>query len=87
MSSMVTPASASAPVAASAARSTMSLSGCLPNFVMWIPRIQMSSLALMCCSLRDSGSRRGSKPKPIASVPASSVPIGIGRQLAPSCRA
>ena len=30
-----------APCAASAARSTVSLSGCLPNLVMWIPRIQI----------------------------------------------
>src|SRR5829696_5921083 len=36
---------------ASAARSTVSLSGCLPNLVMWIPRIQTSPLALMACSL------------------------------------
>ena len=43
MSFMVTPPSASAPCAASDARSTMSLSGCLPNFVMWMPRIQSSS--------------------------------------------
>src|SRR5690606_32762709 len=42
MSFIVTPPSASAPRAASAARSTVSLSGCLPNLVMWIPRIQMS---------------------------------------------
>ena len=31
------------PCTASAARSTVSLSGCLPNLVMWIPRIQSSS--------------------------------------------
>src|SRR6266480_6396079 len=41
---MLTPASPSAPRAASDARSTESLSGCLPNFVMWMPRIQTSSL-------------------------------------------
>src|SRR5271166_6606080 len=46
-SAMVTPASASAPVAASAARSTVSRSGCLPNLVIRIPRIQISSLALI----------------------------------------
>src|SRR5690349_10466877 len=39
-----TPPSASAPVTASAARSTVSLSGCLPNLVIEMPRIQMSSL-------------------------------------------
>src|SRR4051812_598085 len=39
-----TPPSASAPMTASAARSTVSLSGCLPNLVIEIPRIQMSSL-------------------------------------------
>src|SRR5438552_12431628 len=38
-----TPPSFSAPSAASAARSTVSLSGYLLNFVMWIPRIQMLS--------------------------------------------
>src|SRR5581483_12242306 len=38
-----TPPSESAPSAASAARSTVSLSGCFPNLVMWIPRIQASS--------------------------------------------
>src|SRR3954452_6724905 len=43
MSAIVTPASASAALAASAARSTVSRSGCLPNLVMWIPRIQTSS--------------------------------------------
>ena len=47
MSAIVTPPSASAPKIASAPRSTMSLSKCLPNLVMWIPRIQMSSLLLM----------------------------------------
>src|SRR5205823_1079339 len=40
---MVTPPSFNAPSAASDARSTMSLSGYLPNFVMWIPRIQTLS--------------------------------------------
>ena len=44
MSPMVTPASASAAMAASAPRSMTSLSGCLPNFVMLMPRMQMSSL-------------------------------------------
>ena len=44
MSFIVTPPSASAASAASEARSTVSLSGCLPNLVMLIPRIQMSSL-------------------------------------------
>src|SRR5687768_16864080 len=39
-------ASARAAIAASAARSTVSRSGCLPNLVMWIPRIQMSSVAM-----------------------------------------
>ena len=66
MSFIVTPPSASAAMAASAARSTVSLSGCLPNLVMLIPRIQMSSA--MCHA------SRGSKPKPMASVPSSSVP-------------
>ena len=47
MSAIVTPASASAPLAASAARSTVSLSACLPNLVIRMPRIQMSSLALI----------------------------------------
>src|SRR6478672_2444676 len=42
-SRMVTPPSASAPMTASDARSTVSLSRCLPNLVMWMPRIQMSS--------------------------------------------
>src|SRR5580704_14092492 len=45
MSFIVTPASVSAPCTASDARSTMSLSGCLPNFVMSMPRIQSSSEA------------------------------------------
>src|SRR5580693_5283049 len=56
MSAIVTPASASAPVAASAARSTVSLSGCLPNLVIRIPRIQMSSLALIVIAPLCSGS-------------------------------
>src|SRR5271165_3081025 len=43
---MVTPPSVSAPSTASEARSTMSLSGCFPNLVMWIPRIQTSSAAI-----------------------------------------
>src|SRR5688500_5572897 len=44
MSRMVTPPSARAAMAASAARSTVSRSGCLPNFVMLMPRMKMSSL-------------------------------------------
>src|SRR3954452_15616398 len=44
MSFMVTPASARAAMAAWAARSTVSRSGCLPNFVMLIPRMKTSSL-------------------------------------------
>src|SRR3954470_6485695 len=40
---IVTPASFRAAMAASAARSTVSCSGCLPNLVMWIPRIQTLS--------------------------------------------
>src|SRR5437588_248397 len=56
MSAIVTPASARAPVAASAARSTVSLSACLPNLVIWIPRIQMSSLALIGLLLSLCGS-------------------------------
>src|SRR4029079_7484870 len=51
MSRIVTPPSASAPIAASLARSIVSLSGCLPNLVMWIPRIQMSSAAIACSFL------------------------------------
>src|SRR5688500_10249214 len=47
MSFIVTPPSLRAPCTASAARSTVSLSGCLPNLVMWMPSIQMSSLALI----------------------------------------
>src|SRR5947209_13932183 len=47
MSFIVTPASDSAPIAASAARSTVSLSGCLPNLVIWIPRIHTSSAAIL----------------------------------------
>src|SRR5215471_5694227 len=43
MSFMDTPASASAAWAASEARSIVSLSGCFPNLVMWMPRIQTSS--------------------------------------------
>jgi hypothetical protein len=46
MSFMPAPASASAAMAASAARSTTSFSGCLPNLVMWTPRIQTSPLAI-----------------------------------------
>ena len=73
---IVTPPSASAPMAASAARSTVSLSGCLPNLVMWIPRIQMSSL--MSSGRPVSLSPTGSNPKPMASVPASSVADRVG---------
>src|SRR5918993_3373100 len=47
MSFIDTPPSWRAPCTASAARSTVSLSGCFPNLVMWMPRIQMSSLALI----------------------------------------
>src|SRR5438132_8706849 len=47
MSFIVTPASDSAPIAASAARSIVSLSGCLPNLVIWIPRIHTSSAAIL----------------------------------------
>src|SRR5271165_1805784 len=43
MSRTDTPPSASAPRAASDARSTRSLPGCLPNFVMWAPRIHTVS--------------------------------------------
>ena len=47
MSFMVTPPSARAPSTASEARSTRSWSGCLPNLVMWIPRIHRSSDAMV----------------------------------------
>ena len=48
MSRIRTPASARASSVASAARSTVSLSGCFPNFVMRMPRIQtLSLLALL----------------------------------------
>ena len=71
------------PCAASAARSTVSLSGCLPNFVMWIPRIQMSSL------------RHGRSPSVSAGLEAEAdglgaVVVGADRvrwPAAPSCRA
>src|ERR1700712_3212937 len=43
MSRIDTPASFNAARAASEARSTMSLSACLPNFVIVIPRIQTGS--------------------------------------------
>src|SRR5437016_3060579 len=46
MSFIATPPSASALSAASAAKSTVSRLGCLPNFVMWIPRIHTSSRAI-----------------------------------------
>ena len=51
-----------------------SLSGCLPNFVMWIPRIQTSSLMADPFALIQRADQAGSNPKPTASVPASSVP-------------
>src|SRR5580700_8305344 len=57
MSFMVTPPSARAPETASDARSAMSLSGCLPNLVMWMPRIQMSSLMAVSSSGRFSADR------------------------------
>src|SRR2546430_774743 len=47
MSFIATPPSFSAARAASAARSTVSSSGCLPNLVMWIPRIQTSPVAMV----------------------------------------
>ena len=47
MSAIVTPPSFKAAIVASAARSKVSLSGCLPNLVMAIPRIHTSSLAMM----------------------------------------
>ena len=59
-------------MAASAARSTVSRSGCLPNLVIWMPRIQTSSLALIADSFV---AETGSKPNPTASVPSESVPI------------
>src|ERR1019366_4345528 len=46
MSAMVTPPSARAPSTASDARSTMSLSGCLPNLVIEIPSTHTSSVAM-----------------------------------------
>src|SRR6478736_8467990 len=52
MSFMVTPPSARAARAASDARSTGSSSGYLPNFVMLMPRIQMSSLDMSCPLVR-----------------------------------
>ena len=82
MSRMLTPASVSAAMTASAPRSTMSLSECFPNFVIAIPRIQMSSLAMMIplvvvveeVTKTDRGQAAGSKPNPMASTPSSSVP-------------
>ena len=79
---MPSPASARAPDTAAAPRSTTSLSGYLPNLVMWIPRIQTSSLigrsARRCLAggVRRglSSVRAGSKPKPMASTPWSSAP-------------
>jgi hypothetical protein len=44
----------------------VSLSGCFPNLVMLMPRMKMSSAI--------GHASRGSKPKPMASVPSSSVP-------------
>ena len=72
MSFIVTPPSASAASAASDARSTVSLSGCLPNLVILIPRIQTSSL--IAAPYRCVVSTGGSNPNPMASVPLSSVP-------------
>src|SRR4051812_6844918 len=51
MSRIRTPASANAPMTAPAARSAVSLSGCFPNFVMVMPRIQTPSLLGTGCSL------------------------------------
>ena len=83
MSFIVTPPSASAPIAASAARSTVSLSGCLPNLVMWIPRIQMSSLAI--CSAPSSVERVRSRSR---SPRCRRCRCRSGRsRAAPSCRA
>ena len=47
MSFIVTWASPTAARVASDARSMMSASGRFPNLVMWIPRIQTSSLAII----------------------------------------
>src|ERR1700712_3292772 len=58
ISAMLTPASASAPVAAWAARSTVSRSGCLPNLVMRMPSIQISSLALIGIAPSSTGDDR-----------------------------
>ncbi len=69
MSAIVTPASLSAPIAASAASSSVSTSGRLPNFVMVIPRIHTSPLLTGQAPI-------GVKPKPMASVPWVSVPSG-----------
>src|SRR3954468_23424785 len=51
ISPMETPPSASALMTASDARSTVSLSGCLPNLVIEMPRIQMSSLMSVLSSV------------------------------------
>src|SRR5256885_433610 len=53
MSFIATPPSCRAPMAASAARSTASRLGCLPNFVMVMPRIQMSSVAIVVVLLAE----------------------------------
>src|SRR5438105_1399762 len=55
MSRIRTPASARASSVASAARSTVSLSGCFPNFVILMPRIQTPSLLGTGCSLVRDG--------------------------------
>ena len=58
----------------------MSLSVCLPNLVIVIPRIQTLSAMVISCVreyvIRANwiGVQTGSKPKPMASVPLSSVP-------------
>ena len=58
---------ASAPERPRMPRSTVSLSGCLPNLVMWIPRIQ--TLSAIDSSSRSAGQSTGSKPNPMASTP------------------
>ena len=73
MSRIVTPPSASAPRAASAARSTVSLSGCLPNLVMWMPRIQTSSLAIDAVSFLPRLEAEADRFGAAASVPTGSV--------------
>src|SRR5215208_1372105 len=75
MSAMVTPASERAPIAASAARSTVSRFGCLPNLVIRIPMIQIWSLALICCSFVACGvgSSRG-----LEAEADGLCPVGVG---------